>query len=794
MNEMLTKIKKALAHGTRNESGQAALAAALILLVVGSLVIPSLLGLTYAGLTKGKAHESKLQEFYAADSGVEDALWQIKNDQLETLFPDYAPYAYSDYDPSYKWEYGLAKDINDKSVNVTIENVWIPQISPTPSPSKARSIIEDGKLVIVGTVKGASEYQIKIIYYYEDDDPGGANLEVETIGIWLPPGYNYVAGSSNLEADPLEPYYCVPEVVPYKSGQAVVCDFSPAVQFKELPPTDATGYPPVKKITFQFTSSPDRSPEAATSWVETSGVGDISFTWDADSEVYEINSVATDPATGHELSVEAYTSKTELRKLSSAIAGEYRAIGNSLMVDKYHPHDERDTLLDESSAEVDDIPSSARVDAAYLYWSAWVEGTGEEILLGDTCSDFRNWTNGGDWQIYQGGPYGGSFDGHHQTDPDWRRILTMKSDAAPDLSGYSEGEVTVSWHQWEYGWLESDDCLQYSFSGDDGNTWGGWNNAFCDDIGSSPEQFGPVVIPQEYLTNEFRMRFKIEGFSGTGEWCDIDNIAISASTEMILADTSAIFKINGQQVYLDEEGEPQQGTQEITADEYQYFANEDSYGNPNGFSYACFKDVTKLVKEYSDKGDGDNPTGNGEYTVGEVYGDTDNMWSYAAWSLIIIYSSPETKGHQLYLYDDFAYAHEYSNVDFDDDGEPGGSISGFLVPEPVAGEVNAAKLTCFIGEGDEQYNYDYLKFNGTALSDGQSTTNVWNSWSYGLSEDGIDIDTFYVTWDSGLLEPADTSAQIDLPTQTDSWNLVYIIIAFRSDVTTGGTISYLLIG
>jgi hypothetical protein len=57
---------------------------------------------------------------------------------------------------------------------------------------------------------------------------------------------------------------------------------------------------------------------------------------------------------------------------------------------------------------------------------------------------------------------------------------------------------------------------------------------------------------------------------------------------------------------------------------------------------------------------------------------------------------------------------------------------------------------------------------------------------------GTDIDTFHVTWGDGLLQPGDTSAQIDLLTETDSWNLVYIILSFRSDVIAGGTISYLI--
>ena len=61
-----------------------------------------------------------------------------------------------------------------------------------------------------------------------------------------------------------------------------------------------------------------------------------------------------------------------------------------------------------------------------------------------------------------------------------------------------------------------------------------------------------------------------------------------------------------------------------------------------------------------------------------------------------------------------------------------------------------------------------------------------------MSEDGVDIDTFYVTWASGLLEPGDSSAQLDLITGVDSWNLVYIILSLRSETTTGGTVHYII--
>ena len=78
---------------------------------------------------------------------------------------------------------------------------------------------------------------------------------------------------------------------------------------------------------------------------------------------------------------------------------------------------------------------------------------------------------------------------------------------------------------------------------------------------------------------------------------------------------------------------------------------------------------------------------------------------------------------------------------------------------------------------------------------------VFNGLSYGLNmNNGIDIDTVgndptngqYITWASGILHQGDTSATIYLHTEEDEWDLVYIIISFRSLTTTGGSFSYLI--
>jgi hypothetical protein len=217
-----------------------------------------------------------------------------------------------------------------------------------------------------------------------------------------------------------------------------------------------------------------------------------------------------------------------------------------------------------------------------------------------------------------------------------------------------------------------------------------------------------------------------------------------------------------------------------------------------------------------------------------VLGDTGSEWSYAGWSLVLVYSSPTTLGHQLYLYDTFRYAggnggNSGNGSDIDPTGAtpgPGGVISGFIVPPQITGETNAATFTAFVGEGDWCYAGDFVAFNAPSqywsnpwsIPDGSPSKlwdgitadasqlilppylpntaaqpdNVWNSYSQTGLSDGVDIKTFNVTWASGLLHAADTSARIDLPTQVDAWNLVYMIFSFRSSVSSGGSISYLI--
>ena len=203
-------------------------------------------------------------------------------------------------------------------------------------------------------------------------------------------------------------------------------------------------------------------------------------------------------------------------------------------------------------------------------------------------------------------------------------------------------------------------------------------------------------------------------------------------------------------------------------------------------------------------------TGNAKYSVGDVDADTGVYRSYAGWSLLIIYSSPETAGHMLYLFDTLALNSGYTDIDFDYDGVPGGNITGFLVPEPIPGETVAATLTCFVGEGDGIYSGDFLAFNAPEsyrdnpsgplsdeykLWDGtypMNKNNVWNSDSIGGVISGIDIDTFTIPWSSGMIQADDTEARIDIWTGIDNWMLIYMILSVRSETVTSGTMHYVI--
>jgi hypothetical protein len=315
------------------------------------------------------------------------------------------------------------------------------------------------------------------------------------------------------------------------------------------------------------------------------------------------------------------------------------------------------------------------------------------------------------------------------------------------------------------------------------------------------------------MTSSFKIKYYLNGSNS----CGIDNIKVIAMDP----DTGITFKIDGTTVYLDDADNPGTGQQLFSTKTqllHSYYNSTSSVPNMDGYAYSCFRDVTALVRAYAEQPEAPatNYNGHATYSVVGDIGDTGTCLSYAGWSLILIFTSPETLEHQIYLYDDFISSGQNSttglNVDFDGDGQPGGTVRDFVVPQQISGEINAAKLTYFVGEGDEYLTGDYVAMNGQKLWDGTVTNqntslsypnNIWNGQSKILgSNDGVDIDTpginpnasppQYITWSSGILQPGDATAEVTLYTQSDVWFMVYSILSFRSEITTGGSLSYLI--
>ena len=74
-------MKSMMKNLLRDEKG-AALILALILLLIGGLMSAALLNHMGSGILAGEVHERRTDELYAADAGVEYAIWMIQSNNL----------------------------------------------------------------------------------------------------------------------------------------------------------------------------------------------------------------------------------------------------------------------------------------------------------------------------------------------------------------------------------------------------------------------------------------------------------------------------------------------------------------------------------------------------------------------------------------------------------------------------------------------------------------------------------------------------------------------------------------
>ena len=251
----MSTVKKWLYNIITDEGGQA-LPIVLVLLTLGGLLIIPGLNYSSTSLKAGKIVEEKFKGFYAAECGVEDALWKLKNDA-----PDPLPHSYE------------LTGIDAMSVDVTIERTE--QIA---GEDVENSGVHEGWLKIDKIINYASG---NYSYILSVTNNGGGNMKVEKILIDFPPDVDYAVGSTSGNITFDDPTKHGNSVV----GITLVWDI-PSPYFTVAPGT-------TENHAFQLNGPPDVEGIEGHSFVRATR-DDVGTVWDSDSKPYTITAQARD--------------------------------------------------------------------------------------------------------------------------------------------------------------------------------------------------------------------------------------------------------------------------------------------------------------------------------------------------------------------------------------------------------------------------------------------------------------------------------------------------------------------
>jgi hypothetical protein len=339
----------------RGESGFSTLIVVLVILALGAIIITPLLVFVITGQRAGTTHNEVTDRLYAADTGIQDGMWRVQNDELPSWM--LGTWGGSVYDQSYV--YSLPNQVNDKNVSVTLRGVWL--LDGLESMKNGRE--PHAELVTVGNVMRSGEYKIVIM-----DTGIVGNYKLERIGVWLPAGFTYTPGSSNLEKLPTtDPAYLVPTVSDWKNGHTIIWDYDASakktVLYTDLPAETATR----RVITFKYT--PGGSMDNAFSWCRTNR-NDIYLSWSGDLKQFQIESTATNPDTGLSTTVIAANMKNEGVSSGMAVNGDYVATGNALIRDQ-NDDTFKERLYEVTPGTVSGVPDGGTARKILFYWSGW---------------------------------------------------------------------------------------------------------------------------------------------------------------------------------------------------------------------------------------------------------------------------------------------------------------------------------------------------------------------------------------------------------------------------------------
>ena len=258
---MLKSLKQIIS----GEKGQA-LPAVLALLVIGGLVIAPSLSHTATSLNSSRIIGESMNGIYAADAGVEDALWSLGNGVSPAT--------------------QLPENINNMPVTIQTEEkgTYTLYLGELIQPGEHSEYLDiDGELV---WDDGAEAYKYTITVTWLPN-PGAPVIHLTGVGARLPPGYSYQAGSAALFAENLstdEPNETVDEVGAYLLNWEF-----------ETPLPSVSGGDPVQTQTFYITG--EGSQEGHYAWVVASR-SDIGAVGEITGTSYRITAAASRPGGG----------------------------------------------------------------------------------------------------------------------------------------------------------------------------------------------------------------------------------------------------------------------------------------------------------------------------------------------------------------------------------------------------------------------------------------------------------------------------------------------------------------
>jgi len=227
------------------------------------------------GLSAVRTYRGNMEQLYAADAGIQKGIWRIKSiiDTVEAREADYS-------------EELLPFIVNGNSVVVNIGYAWVLDgiVNPIYGPHNAWLAMETH-----GFGESTGIYTLQLVYV----PASGANKKVDKIGVWLPNGFEYVAGSCS------DPEFAAtnitddePEILLSHGGTNLTWDISPNQTIETA--AQRFRFTPVGKV-----------PRGDIAWVQALS-SDIGLSWDNLIWNYTLVSTATSQTTGKSTVIEAH--------------------------------------------------------------------------------------------------------------------------------------------------------------------------------------------------------------------------------------------------------------------------------------------------------------------------------------------------------------------------------------------------------------------------------------------------------------------------------------------------------